>query len=234
MYRAIASSCIGVVGCRVCSHPTPPYGVLKGAFFLFSQADARAVTSAGLTPLHCLAMYNARRGGGGGADGADEGSIPSDDNDDGSAYLTLSSRPSSTASPVVSTPASGAATAVRPAEVTISPGTQAAPIATAPTPTKEAPPDQHQHHQPERESTHSTDPSTTKQQQQQQRQHQQKQRRLSVDRSVRAIADMLLDAGAEPDAIDADGNTPLLTAVATGGAALCELLLARGANSRAT
>ena len=45
---------------------------------------------------------------------------------------------------------------------------------------------------------------------------------------------MLLDAGAEPDATDADGNTPLLTAAATGGAALCELLLERGASSRAT
>lgn len=71
-------------------------------------------------------------------------------------------------------------------------------------------------------------------QQQQQRQYQEKQRNLSMNHSVRAIADMLLDAGGDPEAIDSDGNTPLLTAVGTGGAALCELLMARGANSFAT
>ncbi|CAM9922558.1 unnamed protein product, partial [Ectocarpus sp. 12 AP-2014] len=44
---------------------------------------------------------------------------------------------------------------------------------------------------------------------------------------------MLLDAGANPDAVDADGNTPLLTAAKTGAAVLCEILLARGADPRA-
>ena len=58
-------------------------------------------------------------------------------------------------------------------------------------------------------------------------------RKLSVEVSVRAIADMLLEAGADVDAIDGEGNTPLLTAAETGGVALCELLLARGANADA-
>lgn len=58
---------------------------------------------------------------------------------------------------------------------------------------------------------------------------QQEQRAASVDRSVRAIADMLLAAGAEVDAVDYDGNTPLSLAARTGGAALSKLLLARGA-----
>ncbi|CAM9103917.1 unnamed protein product [Ectocarpus sp. 13 AM-2016] len=44
---------------------------------------------------------------------------------------------------------------------------------------------------------------------------------------------MLLDAGANPDAVDADGNTPLLTAAKTGAAVLCQILLARGADPRA-
>ncbi|CBN73906.1 ankyrin 2,3/unc44 [Ectocarpus siliculosus] len=44
---------------------------------------------------------------------------------------------------------------------------------------------------------------------------------------------MLLDAGAKPDAVDGDGNTPLLTAAKTGAAVLCEILLARGADPRA-
>ena len=59
------------------------------------------------------------------------------------------------------------------------------------------------------------------------------QRKLSVEVSVRAIANMLLEAGADVGAIDGEGNTPLLTAAETGGVALCELLLARGANADA-
>lgn len=59
------------------------------------------------------------------------------------------------------------------------------------------------------------------------------QRKLSVEVAVRAIADMLLQAGANVDAVDSEGNTPLLSAAKTGGVALCELLLARGANADA-
>lgn len=59
------------------------------------------------------------------------------------------------------------------------------------------------------------------------------QRRLSVERSVRAIAVMLLKAGGNVDSADSEGNTPLLTAASTGGVVLCELLLARGANADA-
>ena len=59
------------------------------------------------------------------------------------------------------------------------------------------------------------------------------QRRLSVERSVRTIAGMLLQAGADIDTADNEGNTSLLTAASTAGVALCELLLARGANADA-
>lgn len=209
----------------------------------FSQADARAATSAGLTPLHCLALYNAngnanrngRRGG-----GADDENLPAgehDDEDDGDGS-TSQSQQSSTALLAISPPTTAAgAAAAKPAESLASPpGVEAAATATALTPPKEAPPPPHHHHHQELRSTCSTDPSTStsKQQQLLLRRYQQKQRELSMDRSVRTIADLLLDAGAWPDAIDADGNTPLLTAAATGGAALCELLLERGANPRAT
>lgn len=216
--------------------------VLK-RFTCFSQADARGVTSAGLTPLHCLALYNAWRNGGDGAaagfDGDPSAIANQDDHDDGSASQ---SQQSSTALLAVLSPATATAKATgaeeRPAESIVSPSREGpATIGTdALTAAREErqPQPQLQPHQQEYENACSSDPSTSRQQQDLLRQYQQQQRKLSLDRSVRTIADLLLDAGAEPDAVDADGNTPLLTAAATGGAALCELLLERGANSRAT
>lgn len=63
--------------------------------------------------------------------------------------------------------------------------------------------------------------------------HLQEQRTVSLDGAVCTIADTLLDAGAKMEAVDQDGNTPLLTAAGTGGAALCKLLLTRGTNADA-
>eukprot|EP00903_Cladosiphon_okamuranus_P012921 g12064.t1 len=196
------------------------------------QADARGVTSAGLTPLHCLALYNARRDGVDGT-GAFDGGLSAND-DDGSADQSQQSS-SSTALLAILPPATVTSTAIeaeaRPAESTASPSAEGPATITVGTggelmPTRVR--------EQEHESAYSSDPSTSRQQQKLLRQYQQQQRKLSMDRSVRRIADLLLDAGAEPDAIDCDGNTSLMTAAATGGAALCKLLLERGANTRAT
>ncbi|CAM9682445.1 unnamed protein product [Scytosiphon promiscuus] len=92
--------------------------------------------------------------------------------------------------------------------------------------------DEPSRHDPEDLSSH-TGAVATRQQREQQYEHQLRQRKYSVDNSVRAIADLLLDAGGELDAVDGEGSTPLMIAAATGGAALCELLLARGADSSA-
>lgn len=51
----------------------------------------------------------------------------------------------------------------------------------------------------------------------------------AFDISVASIADALLEAGASSEAMDNEGNTPLLTAAAAGCTVLCEHLLARGA-----
>lgn len=59
----------------------------------------------------------------------------------------------------------------------------------------------------------------------------QQQRQAALDDSIRRVADMLLQAGAEADAPDNDGDTPLLTAAGTGCVALCERLLTHGANA---
>lgn len=56
-------------------------------------------------------------------------------------------------------------------------------------------------------------------------------RQAAVDGSIRRIVDMLLQAGAEADAPDHDGNTPLLTSAGTGCVALCKRLLTHGANA---
>ena len=45
----------------------------------------------------------------------------------------------------------------------------------------------------------------------------------------RVVARMLIDAGADPNLLDGTGTTPLMSAAGTGGLAILELLIARGA-----
>lgn len=177
------------------------------------QADVRAVSSGGLTPLHCLALYNAQRGNG---DGVSPNEGPAPDNFGSRRQSSTQSSPTAL---VVSPPAAAAAAKTVPAAaaavnkaVAYSPGTGDTVTATAVM------------------STATAEAAANQQQQLLQRQYQHEQRKLSVNHAVRAIADMLLDAGGDPEAVDNDGNTPLLTAAGSGGAALCELLIARGVN----
>lgn len=145
--------------------PFPPHYLPRCRyFFIFCfentqherQTHVRAVTFGGLTPLHCLALYNAHESGRSDGDGSQS-----------QAQLTKTA--------------------------SISVLALSKPVTTL-------------HHQKENK------PSS------------------SLDHSVRIITDMLLCAGAEIDAVDHEGNTPLLTAARTAGATLVELLLARGAN----
>lgn len=186
---------------------------------ILRQADVRVVTPAGLTPLHALAMYNARWGGEG-ADHNEEGlSNTAHDGGGGGGNVEGATRTSPrrlTLATTVPTTAAGLETA---ASVDV-----AAPATSVKEQSRQEKP---------RSLSFNAAAITTRQQRQEQLEYQLGQRKLSVDHSVRVIADLLLDAGSELNAVDGEGNTPLLVAAATGGAALCELLLARGADSSA-
>ncbi|CAB1110917.1 unnamed protein product [Ectocarpus sp. CCAP 1310/34] len=176
------------------------------------EADVHGVTPAGLTPLHYLALYRAPSRG----DRANYGyggSLTAMDDHDRNAenyYGGGPHRRSQTSTAVVAVPPTTSPGPSSPNSAISAPTGQRGSGVTLP-----------------------NDRSVVARQQQQrqlERQYQQQQRKLSADRSARTIADMLLDAGADPDAVDGDGNTPLLTAAKTGAAVLCEILLARGAN----
>ncbi|CAM9925144.1 unnamed protein product, partial [Ectocarpus sp. 12 AP-2014] len=176
------------------------------------EADVHAVTPAGLTPLHCLALYQAPPRGDRAHHGFGTSLTAMDDHgryseDD---YSGSPSRRSETSTVVVAVPPTTAPGPSSPNSAISAITGQCGLGATLPDCRSVA----------------------TQQQRQQERQYQQQQRKLSADRSARTIAEMLLDAGANPDAVDGDGNTPLLTAAKTGAAVLCEILLARGADPR--
>lgn len=186
------------------------------------------MTPAGLTPLHALAMYNTGWQGSGadhdeggffttmhdGRGGSGDDEWPRDKSHPHSHVATTA--PTAAPAGIVTSPkmtSTGATTSETASLLT----TAVTAIALE---------------EPENPSSH-TGAVVTRKQWQQQHEHQLRQRKLSMNRVVRTIADLLLDAGSELNAVDGEGNTPLLVAAATGGAVLCELLLARGADSGA-